>query len=166
METRRVTLRPPTPDDLAALHGIFAHPKAMRHWSTPAHRTLDDTAELLARMIEAEAQLGPEWVIERGGVVIGRAGLWRRWEVGYILHPDHWGQGYASEALGAVLDEAFARHPDCDGITADIDPRNAASGRVLEKVGFVVTGEAKNTFCINGEWSDSTYFRRDRPTGS
>jgi len=37
---------------------------------------------------------------------------------------------------------------------------------VLEKVGFVVTGEAKNTFCINGEWSDSTYFRRDRPTGS
>jgi ribosomal-protein-alanine N-acetyltransferase len=43
-------------------------------------------------------------------------------------------------------------------LTADADPMNAASVATLTSAGFVKTGEAKNTFCVDGVWSDSVYF--------
>jgi len=161
--TARLTLRPPRLEDIDAFHAIYSDPVAMRHWSRPPHETRGETAELVTRLIAEEAELGPEWAILHEGRVAGRVGLWKRWEFGYIIAPDLWGRGFATEAVRAFLPHAFARHPDCAAITADIDPRNTASARVLEKSGFEVTGHEKNTFCINGEWSDSTYYRLTRP---
>ncbi len=161
--TRRLTLRPAEPGDLPALHAIFSDTEVMRHWSTPPDETIDATADRLEGFMRGERELGPELMILHEGHLIGRIGLWRKWEVGYILARAAWGKGFASEALEAIIAEAFARHRDCPAITADIDPRNIGSGRVLEKAGFVVTHHEKNTFCINGEWSDSTYYRLDRP---
>ncbi|SIN87655.1 GNAT family N-acetyltransferase [Vannielia litorea] len=166
LTTARLTLRPAEPGDLPALHAIFSDPQVMRHWSTPPDATLEATAERLEGFMRGERALGPELMILHEGRLIGRIGLWRKWEVGYILAASAWGRGFASEALRALCAEAFARHPDCPAITADIDPRNVASGRVLEKAGFTVTHHEKNTFFINGEWSDSTYFSLPRPAPS
>ncbi|MCO6382063.1 GNAT family N-acetyltransferase [Oceanicola sp. 502str15] len=163
IQTARLTLRPAEPGDLAALHAIFTDPVAMRHWSHPAHEHLEQTAARLEGFIRAERELGPELMILHDGQLIGRAGMWREWEVGYLLAPAAWGHGYATEALTALCAEAFARHPACAALTADIDPRNIGSARVLEKCGFTVTHHAANTFCINGEWSDSTYYCLPRP---
>ncbi len=163
LTTARLTLRPATAEDLPALHAIFSDPLVMRHWSTPPDETIDATADRLESFMRGERELGPELMILHEGRLIGRVGLWRKWEVGYILARSAWGQGFASEALQAVTAEAFARHPACDALTADIDPRNIGSARVLEKAGFTVTHHEKNTFCINGEWSDSTYYRLRRP---
>lgn len=164
--TARLTLRPAEPEDLPALHAIFSDPEVMRHWSTPPDETIDATADRLSGFMRGERELGPEWMILHAGQLIGRIGLWRRWEVGYILARAAWGQGFATEALIALTAEAFARHPGCAALTADIDPRNTGSGRVLEKAGFFVTHHEKNTFCINGEWSGSTYYRLERPARS
>ena len=168
IRTARLVLRPAAPGDLQALYAVYSHPVAMKYWSCAPHESPEQTAELLDGLIRTERELGPEWVIERDGAVIGRIGLWKKWEFGYLLHPDHWGQGLASEAVRAFLPPAFARHPGMEALTADIDPFNIGSARVLEKAGFTVTGQAKNTFCINGVWSDSTYYALPRsacPTG-
>ena len=75
-------------------------------------------------------------VIEADGVVVGSIGSWDAGddrEVGYWLGRDHWGYGYATEALQAFLEVDRARP-----LTAHIAVQNVASRRVLEKVGFSV----------------------------
>ncbi|AHG92225.1 GCN5-related N-acetyltransferase (plasmid) [Gemmatirosa kalamazoonensis] len=79
-------------------------------------------------------------VIERSsGRWIGRVGPWEPlgWpgpEVGWALHPDAWGNGYAVEAAAATMDYAFdvLGWPD---VIHSIDAENAASKRVAERLG-------------------------------
>ena len=124
------------------------------------HETLDQTRTWLDGMI-ANGPDQPDFVIERDGVVIGKAGFWKLPEVGYILHPDHWGQGFAGEAVGAAIDHVFATR-DLDDLIADVDPENAASIRLLERLGFVKTGFAERTWNIGGEWKNSLYYGLSR----
>jgi len=60
-------------------------------------------------------------------------------EIGYGILDEHQGQGYATEAVAAALDWAFA-HPDVTAIEAEAEAENAASLRVLAKCGFVPNG--------------------------
>ncbi|MCI2398332.1 GNAT family N-acetyltransferase [Aliiroseovarius subalbicans] len=160
--TDRLTLRAPIQSDLEALHAIFSDPRAMRYWSHPAHEDMARTQETLEGMIASHRDTGLEFVIERDGVVIGKAGLWRVAELGYILHPDHWGQGLIAEALRPIIAAAWARFDSLDAITAEIDPRNTRSARVLNALGFVLTHAAKETIEVNGEWCDSAYYALQR----
>ena len=166
IKTARLTLRSPCPADLPPLHAIFADARAMRFWSHEAHEDLARTRQTLDGMIESHAQTGLEFVIERDGQVIGKAGLWRMAELGYILHPDHWGQGLAQEALEAILEAAWVLHPEIDEITAEIDPRNESSARLLTRLGFAETHRAERTIKVWGEWCDSAYYalKRGAPT--
>jgi len=59
--------------------------------------------------------------------------------LGYWLGRAHWGRGYATEALAALVDDAFARHPQ-ERIGAGVFTDNPASRRVLEKLGFQRAG--------------------------
>ncbi len=158
--TPRLTLRSARPDDLEAMHAVLSDPRATRWWSTPPHESLDQTATWLEGMI-ANGPDQPDFVIERDGRVIGKAGFWRLPDVGYILHPDYWGQGFAAEAVGAAVDHVFATR-DLDELTADVDPENAASIRLLERFGFVRTGYAERTWNVGGEWKDSLYYGLSR----
>jgi len=136
LHTSRMVLRRARASDLAALHDVFGDPRAMRYWSRPAHESLAQTEATLAAMLHAEAS--DEFVIEYGGAVIGKVGAWRLPEIGFILHPDHWGKGLAREALSATIDHLFAFHP-IDALTADADPRNARCLRLLGGLGFCET---------------------------
>lgn len=156
IHTPRLTLRSARPDDLEAMHAILSDPRAVRWWSTPPHQTLDQTRNWLAGMI-AHGPDQPDFVIEMNGRVIGKAGFYRLPEVGYILHPDAWGQGLGAEAVGAAIDHVF-RTADVAVLTADVDPENAASIRLLERLGFVRTGFAERTWNVGGEWKDSLYY--------
>ena len=158
--TARLTLRSARPDDLEAMHAVLSDPRATRWWSTPPHDSLEQTAAWLDSMI-ANGPDHPDFVIELDGLVIGKAGFWRLPEVGYILHPDHWGQGLAGEAVAAAIDHVFAAR-DLDDLTADVDPDNAASIRLLERLGFIQTGSAKATIEVGGVWMDSLYYGLSR----
>jgi len=162
IETPRLRLRPARPDDLAALHAVLSEPRAMRYWSTPPHADLEETRAWLAKMVEAPPGESCDFVIERDGAVIGKAGCWRVPEVGYILHPDHWGQGLATEALSAVIAHAFAHYP-AEALKADVDPRNAASLALLARLGFRETHRAARTWQVGEEWCDSVYLALPRP---
>ena len=61
-------------------------------------------------------------------------------EIGYGFLPEFWGKGYATEAVTALTQWA-AKQPGVCRIEAETDPDNAASQRVLEKVGFVRNGK-------------------------
>ena len=89
---------------------------------------------------------------------IGKIGVWQDEEIGFLLARSQWGNGLAQEALQVVLsylfnDKGFAQ------LTADIDPRNAASRKLLNKVGFEEYDFKEKTVEINGEWVDSQYLK-------
>lgn len=160
--TPHLILRRAREADLAAMHAVLSHLHGMRYWSSLPHATLEETREWLAGMIAADPAASDDYVIEHQGRVIGKAGCYRLPEIGYILHPDYWGRGLATEAVSAVIGRIFARH-DLAALRADVDPRNAASIRLLQRLGFERTGAAKRTWRIGEEWCDSVYFELRRP---
>jgi [ribosomal protein S5]-alanine N-acetyltransferase len=161
IKTERLLLRRATWDDLAAVHRLFSNPAAMRYWSRPEHETLDETRKWLRHLVEP-APDSVDFLIEKDGEVIGKAGAWQLPEVGFLLHPDHWGQGLAHEAMQAVIAHLFAT-TDTPILTAEVDPRNAASLRLLARLGFVETGRAERTLLWRDEWCDSVYLTLQRP---
>jgi len=156
IETPRLRLRRMTEADIPALYAIMRDPAVMRFWSTLPHTTEAETAAFVTRTIAAVAAgEADDFAITRGGTVIGKAGLWRGGEIGFLLGRAHWGQGLAAEALAAVIARAFAR--GVPEITADVDPENAACLRLLARLGFRETGRAQATFLIGDAWADSVY---------
>jgi RimJ/RimL family protein N-acetyltransferase len=159
--TERLRLRRAREDDIEAMHAVLSDPRAMLYWSTLPHRTLDETRDWLASMMDESPALRDDFVVEHEGRVVGKAGCWRVPEIGYILHPDVWGRGLAREALEALIPRLFARF-DIPAITADVDPCNLASIGLLERLGFVETGRARGTWEIGGQLHDSIYFALGR----
>ena len=154
--TERLVLRRMTLEDAPALHIALSDPEAMAYWSTLPHSTLAETeAWVLATIAAVEAGKADEFVLTLAGRTIGKAGLWQGTEAGVILCRDVWGQGYAAEALSVVFERAFER--DVTSIMVDIDPRNMASLRLFEKLGFRHTGSAKATYKVGEVWTDSLY---------
>lgn len=162
IRTERLLLRPASTGDVDAFHKILSDSEATAFWSTPPHKTIAETEAWVASMVAIDPGAGEDFVIELAGRVIGKAGLYRFPEIGFILHPDAWGRGYAYEALHPVLARAFSVH-GLASVEADVDPRNHASLRVLAKLGFKEERRASRTWNIGGEWCDSVYLRLDNP---
>ena len=89
-----------------------------------------------------------EWwmatIVERDGdTIVGDLAVHQSWqgravEIGYSLHPDHWGRGYASEAAAGLVDALIER--GVRRLSAMTHPDNVASIRVLERIGFEFEG--------------------------
>jgi RimJ/RimL family protein N-acetyltransferase len=161
--TARLRLRPARADDLGAMHAIMSDARAMRYWSTPPHSDAEQTRDWLASMIAIPPDAGEDFIVEHDNALIGKAGLYRFPEVGFIFHPAYWGRGFAREALGAVLRRAFAVH-GLAAVTADVDPRNVPSLKLLKRLGFAETGRASRTWQVGEEWCDSIYLALERPS--
>ena len=134
----------------------------MRFWSTLPHADREVTRAWLERKLARNADGGEDFAIERDGRLIGEVGAGRLPDFGFMLHPDCWGEGLATEASIGFIDYIFAK-PEVAELTADVDPRNVASLAVLAKLGFVVTGTAEKTFLLGEEWCDSVYLALQRP---
>jgi [ribosomal protein S5]-alanine N-acetyltransferase len=161
IETPRLLLRRARMSDLADFHAIFSDPRAMRYWSTPPNADLGQTERWLEGMVASTPPGSNDLAIAFEGRVIGKAGCWQCPEIGIILHTGFWGRGLAREALEAALPYCFATLPTTF-LTADVDPRNARSLRLLNGLGFREAGRAARTYCVAGEWCDSVYLRLDR----
>jgi ribosomal-protein-alanine N-acetyltransferase len=159
--TPRLRLRRAKPGDLEAMHEIMSNPAAMRYWSTLPHVDLEQTRRWLDSMIAAPPDVSDDFILEYQGQVIGKAGCWRRPEIGFILHPDHWGRGLAREALIPIIAHVFATFA-IDAIAAEADPRNHASLGLMKSLGFIETGRAERTWKIGEEWCDSVYLALQR----
>jgi RimJ/RimL family protein N-acetyltransferase len=78
-------------------------------------------------------------------------------EIGYVLHPDHGGQGYATEAAHELLHLAFD-DLGVHRVTARVDARNAPSTRLLKRLGMRQEAHLKENEWFKGEWSDELDF--------
>ena len=97
-------------------------------------------------MVAATANASEDFIIEIDGHVAGKVGAYWLPEFGYILHPDFWGRGLATEAVRAFLHHVWQTRSDIAALCTDIDPRNHASVRLIKKLGFRETGRAERTF--------------------
>ena len=101
-------------------------------------------------------------VPREGGAMIGSCTLFaidaqnRRAEMGYILAREAWGKGLMHEALTALLDWGFGPL-GLHRVEADVDPRNVASVKSLERLGFAREGFLRQRWQVAGEISDSVF---------
>jgi RimJ/RimL family protein N-acetyltransferase len=132
----------------------------MRYWSTPPHDRLQQSEEWLRSMVDADPAESDDFIIEKEGVAIGKLGCWKLPEIGFNLASPHWGQGFASEAMAAFLERRRTiGRPS--RLTADVDPRNLRSIKLLEKHGFAELGRASGTWQVGDELCDSVYLALD-----
>jgi ribosomal-protein-alanine N-acetyltransferase len=164
LRTERLVLRGPRQSDLDAMFAIYSDPVNMTYWSTPPHPDRDTTQKMLSDKIVAFASSPVNFVLEYDGTMIGNAGMFRKWEVGFMLHHPYHRQGMIFEAMTTILPHIWAT-TDATVLTGDADPRNDASIAVFRKLGFQETHRAERTFCIDGVWADSIYFALSRPDG-
>jgi RimJ/RimL family protein N-acetyltransferase len=75
----------------------------------------------------------------------------REWEIGWAIHPDEWGKGYATEAAQHVMDWGF-RELNIHRIVAFCHASNSASVRVMEKLSMHQDGILRETRWLHGEW--------------
>lgn len=172
LRSERLLLRPLTPADAAAVFATYSDPEVVRYWSGSPWTDLARADEYIAK---GAADIAGGSAM-RLGVEIAATGEWagqvslhqfdaqnRRCEVGYALHPTHWGHGYIAEALDTVLEFGFTTL-DLNRVEADIDPRNAASRRAVERCGFVEEGLLRERWLVAGEVCDTVLYgllRRD-----
>ena len=164
--TPRLTLRPLDERDTDAHYAIFSDPAVARYWSSEPWTDMAQAVQAIARIRAAdedgsELRFGIE--LRETGELVGNCALHhfvessRRCELGYALGSAHWGKGYASEALRALLAHGF-EVLDLNRIEADIDPDNIASGRVLEKLGFRKEGFMPERWIVHGKTADTVNY--------
>ncbi len=165
LTSERLRLRWLEDDDAPAVFEIFAHPEVARYWSSPAYTELAQAAKLIAEGQESfRAHRTYQWgvALRATGEVIGTATLFeldapnRRAEIGFALNHDHWRRGYMGEALACLIDFAFD-DLGLHRIEADVDPRNPASLRLLERFGFQREGYLRERWIVGGEISDTVF---------
>jgi RimJ/RimL family protein N-acetyltransferase len=159
IRTERLLLRRFAMDDVEAMHRIMSNAAAMRYWSSLPHETIEQTRDWVRSEVEAPAGESDDFVVTLDGALIGKLGCWKLPEIGFLFDPAHWGKGYASEAMTAFVDRR--RSLGSVELTADVDPRNAASLRLLERSGFVETHRAERTWQIGEDRLDSVYLKLD-----
>ncbi len=166
INANRVSLRPITERDIESLFDIFSDPQVMRYWSSPPLKDLEEARGLLNNIHDLfQRRLYFQWGIARrlDDTLIGTSTLFHiesnnhRAEIGYALGRAHWGKGYMQEALTALLRYAFGEL-NLERIEADVDPRNEASIRTLERLGFKKEGYMRERWRVNGEIQDALFY--------
>jgi ribosomal-protein-alanine N-acetyltransferase len=171
--TERLVLRRLVAADAAALFAIFSDPEVVRYWSSPAWSGMEQADQYVASAdagIASGSDLRLGITLAGSGQLVGQVALYsfnrqnRRCDVGYALGRAHWGHGYLGEALGAMLEHGFAAL-DLNRVEADIDPRNVASAKALERIGFRLEGMMRERWIVAGEICDTAFYgllRSDR----
>ena len=166
LSTARLLLRPLRKSDADALLGIFSDPEVMRYWSSTPWVSVEQAHAMIDRDVKAMAaaehlRFGLERTAD--GKLIGICTLFalsdqcRRAEVGYVLASQAWGMAYMDEALRALLNYGFTEL-SLNRVEADIDPRNEASAKSLERLGFTKEGHLRERWIVGGEVSDTALY--------
>lgn len=169
LRTERLILREYTMDDFAAVH-TFASDERVAEFVEWGPNTESDTRGFLESCVQAQgASPRVDFTLAVAaplGGPLGTVGLTLahgHGELGYVIAPDHWGSGYATEAASALL--AFGLDEQgLQSVSATCRPENAASARVLSKIGMSCKGLRRADRLIRGQWRDSLVFAVSRPT--
>lgn len=171
LKTSRLRLEPQVPEHAAVMMLVLADPRT--HAFVPSNPPTDEAAlqERFRRLSSRRSPDGAEywlnWVVFAGAKAIGtvQASVLpaeARANVAYMFHPEVWGQGYATEAVQAML--AHLRNDlQVIRVDADIDTRNLSSQRLIEHLGFKRVREVKNADEFKGRASDEYQYELTFP---
>lgn len=166
--TDRLSLRPFRDEDLDAFHAIQSRPDVVKYlyWEP---RSREETREMLERRklqtaIEREGDgLHLAADLRASGALAGHFNLqWtkqehRQGEIGFVMHPDHHGHGYATEGARLMLELGFAGL-GLHRIVGRCDGRNAASWRLMERLGMRREAHLIENEFVKGEWVDELIY--------
>jgi RimJ/RimL family protein N-acetyltransferase len=151
LSTDRLVLRPWRVDDAPVALGIYQAAEVAR-WLVPVMERVADEAAMgavLQRWLDEAEQLeepAGRWAIEQDGAVIGGATLLPlapddEYEIGWQLHPDAWGNGYATDAGRALARWAFEQ--GIEQVIAVVRPTNTRALAVVRRIGMEWVGETE-----------------------
>jgi ribosomal-protein-alanine N-acetyltransferase len=167
LTTPRLVLRECAADDLAAFHEIDADPEVVRYvsygpWTLEESRR-DLDFHIAQQTILPRSSYYLAVVLQAEDRLIGWCSLditsqkHHEAELGYALHRRSWGRGYSTEAAQAILTFGFTSL-DLHRVFATCSPENAASERVLQKLGMQLEGRLRGNKWSKGRWRDSLLY--------
>jgi len=170
--TERLTLRPFRRGDVEAVFDYRRRDDVCRYlFDEPmSYQTCVETIALRVGQLALQEE-GDRIVLalehSGAGVLVGEVSLlWRsvadqQGEIGYVLHPDHWGHGYATEASTALMNLGFDF--GLHRIFARCDVRNLASVRVMERLGMRREAHFRGHQRTKGHWDEELIYAILRP---
>ncbi|MDE2669762.1 MAG: GNAT family N-acetyltransferase [Chloroflexota bacterium] len=161
LRTERLLLRPFHSGDVDHVFAYASNPEWSRYLPVPDPYTRRDAEEFVAGCILVDGEKRFEWAVVHDGRVSGGVSLTTRRpgvaELGYSIARPLWGQGLTTEAARAVIAHAF-EELRLVRIQAFADIRNAASWRVMEKLGMERIGVAHRDRLVGGDRVDSVFY--------
>lgn len=171
IRTQRLVIRALRPDDARDLAERRNDPRAaeLQNWELPFP---EERARAMVESIAAmDGPANEEWWMAVvadadsgatfGDVVVHLSWEGRTAEVGYTLSPDHWGRGFASEAVAALVEYLFDEM-EVTRVMGMLHPANVASAQVLERNGLLFEGHTRSSFWLAGEVSDDYLYGMTR----
>jgi RimJ/RimL family protein N-acetyltransferase len=165
LETERLILRMPTMADVDAIHAFQSRDDVCEYLlfsprDRPAVEAKVAESRTKTRLEKAGDYLQPTMERRDDGRVLGQMYLAvdsvdnECLEIGWIMHPDYFGFGYATEAAEALLEFAF-RSVEAHRVIATLDPVNDASIRVCHRLGMRKEAHFLEDMRVKGEWADT-----------
>jgi len=160
LRTKHLALRPFALHDVDALLDDSSDPDYARHQSIESPFNRRDAERAVAEPVLRDWDTAPAWAITLDAAAIGIVSMnfhaeHRIAAVGYGVPKAHWGKGFCGEAVRAAIDASFDELEQLKRVRAHIDARNAASARVLLKLGFTLEGTLRSDAYAKGEFVDA-----------
>ena len=167
LTTERLVLREFLESDWQAVLAYQSNPLYLRYYAW-TERTPEEVRQFVQMFLDQQQQ-DPRLkfqlavVLKSTGQLIGSCGIRMRLpdayeaDIGYELNPQHWGQGYATEAARAIVQFGFTElgfHRIWSWCIAD----NVGSARVLEKLGMQLEGRLRENEYFKGRWWDTLLY--------
>lgn len=169
LKTERLLLRKLTTDDADELFFLRSNEDVMRYLGREPAKSVAEAEDFINKINKGidknEAIIWGIALLNERAKIIGTICFWNikvenyRAEIGYILHPAHWGKGIMKEAIDIVTGYGF-NEMKLHSIEAQLSPENIASSSLLEKTGFVKEGHLKDNYYFNGVFSDTAIYSR------
>jgi RimJ/RimL family protein N-acetyltransferase len=167
-KTERLIVRRFEEDDFDALLAIQSRPDVAR-WLYWGPRSSDEVRRSLehkrvaATLVDDDDCVSVAVIRKDTGELIGdcsiclRSREHRQGEIGFIIHPDHQGQGFATEAARVLLELCFD-DLDLHRVIGRLEARNTASAGVLERIGMRREGHLVENEFVKGEWQSELVY--------
>jgi RimJ/RimL family protein N-acetyltransferase len=169
IETERLRLRLCVAEDFDELYDIRSRADVNRYLYSEAmsreevQAKLDERIAKYSKLVQPGDSLLLAIVRKDTGAMIGDVSVgWlpgehQQVEIGYVLHPDHHGQGFATEAARPLLRIAF-EDLKAHRVVGRLEAGNIASERVLEKLGMRKEAHFRENEFVKGKWTDEIVY--------
>ncbi|MEM7549847.1 MAG: GNAT family N-acetyltransferase [Bacteroidota bacterium] len=165
--TERLQLRKLQKSDLSDLHTILSSPQVAKFNTIGVSDSLETTQNHFQSYFSEDEEESKifGWSIRtlEGEVFLGQIGInmapkrYRKAEIHYSILPEHWGKGYATEAVSKIIAYCF-NTLNLHRVEAGCAVDNIGSIRVLEKTGMIKEGRGRKILPLSTGWSDNFAF--------